>query len=195
MTGRKSPRAMPKPCWFPLPPTAMFCYSSCRAAVVVEARPSELFFRRHHHDLPRHSSIHRGHPDSSAGCSSRSPYSRCPSSRASALRPWAYHTGAGWLGPSSSVSSACCAHARHRSIPAAIVPRSGPKLTIAPRSSSRRLFAGYHAVHGIVKHTMPSEIWQTVFSVIGADRGRASRHSSALQEWRAPSSEPGAGAG
>jgi hypothetical protein len=28
--------------------------------------------------------------------------------------------------------------------------------------------AGYHATHGIVKHTVPSETWQLVFSVIGA---------------------------
>ena len=28
--------------------------------------------------------------------------------------------------------------------------------------------AGYHATHGIVKHTMPSETWQTAFSIIGA---------------------------
>jgi hypothetical protein len=28
--------------------------------------------------------------------------------------------------------------------------------------------AGYHATHGIVKHTMPSEAWQIVFSLIGA---------------------------
>ncbi len=28
--------------------------------------------------------------------------------------------------------------------------------------------AGFHATHGIVKHLMPSETWQTVFSVIGA---------------------------
>ena len=28
--------------------------------------------------------------------------------------------------------------------------------------------AGYHATHGIVKHTMPSEAWQLIFSVIGA---------------------------
>ena len=30
------------------------------------------------------------------------------------------------------------------------------------------IVAGFHATHGIVKHTMPSETWQTVFSVIGA---------------------------
>ncbi len=28
--------------------------------------------------------------------------------------------------------------------------------------------AGYHATHGIVKHTMPSETWQVVFSLVGA---------------------------
>ena len=28
--------------------------------------------------------------------------------------------------------------------------------------------AGYHATHGIVTHTMPSEAWQVVFSIIGA---------------------------
>jgi hypothetical protein len=28
--------------------------------------------------------------------------------------------------------------------------------------------AGYHATHGIVKHTMPSETWQIAFSVVGA---------------------------
>ena len=28
--------------------------------------------------------------------------------------------------------------------------------------------AGYHATHGIVKHTMPSDTWQIIFSVIGA---------------------------
>jgi hypothetical protein len=30
------------------------------------------------------------------------------------------------------------------------------------------VIAGYHATHGIVKHTMPSEAWQTVFSGLGA---------------------------
>jgi hypothetical protein len=28
--------------------------------------------------------------------------------------------------------------------------------------------AGYHATHGIVKHTMPSEAWQVAFSLVGA---------------------------
>ena len=28
--------------------------------------------------------------------------------------------------------------------------------------------AGFHATHGIVKHTMPSEGWQVAFSIIGA---------------------------
>jgi hypothetical protein len=28
--------------------------------------------------------------------------------------------------------------------------------------------AGYHATHGIVRHTMPSVLWQTLFSLLGA---------------------------
>ena len=28
--------------------------------------------------------------------------------------------------------------------------------------------AGFHATHGIVKHLMPSDVWQITFSVIGA---------------------------
>ena len=28
--------------------------------------------------------------------------------------------------------------------------------------------AGYHAVHGIAKHAVPSETWQTLFSIVGA---------------------------
>jgi len=28
--------------------------------------------------------------------------------------------------------------------------------------------AGFHATHGIVKHTMPSQTWQMVFSIPGA---------------------------
>jgi hypothetical protein len=28
--------------------------------------------------------------------------------------------------------------------------------------------AGYYATHGIVRHSMPSETWQVVFSLIGA---------------------------
>ena len=36
------------------------------------------------------------------------------------------------------------------------------------RLEEEKVIAGYHATHGIVKHTMPSEGWQIAFSVVGA---------------------------
>ena len=42
------------------------------------------------------------------------------------------------------------------------------RLTIALAFVAPAALAGYHATHGIVKHTMPSETWQLVFSVVGA---------------------------
>jgi hypothetical protein len=42
------------------------------------------------------------------------------------------------------------------------------KFLVAVAFVAPAAIAGYHATHGIVKHTMPSETWQIVFSVIGA---------------------------
>ena len=42
------------------------------------------------------------------------------------------------------------------------------KLAVALAFLAPAAIAGFHATHGIVKHLMPSETWQTVFSVIGA---------------------------
>ena len=42
------------------------------------------------------------------------------------------------------------------------------KLAVALAFVAPAAIAGFHATHGIVKHLMPSETWQTVFSVIGA---------------------------
>ena len=42
------------------------------------------------------------------------------------------------------------------------------KLATALAFVAPAAIAGFHATHGIVKHLMPSETWQTVFSVIGA---------------------------
>lgn len=42
------------------------------------------------------------------------------------------------------------------------------RLVIALVFVAPAAIAGYHATHGIVKHSMPSETWQIVFSVIGA---------------------------
>lgn len=50
----------------------------------------------------------------------------------------------------------------------AIVRPLWAKLAIAAVFVAPAVIAGYHAVHGIVKHTMPSEFWQITFSIIGA---------------------------
>ena len=42
------------------------------------------------------------------------------------------------------------------------------KFAVALAFVAPAAIAGFHATHGIVKHLMPSETWQTVFSVIGA---------------------------
>jgi hypothetical protein len=42
------------------------------------------------------------------------------------------------------------------------------KLAVALAFVAPAAIAGFHATLGIVKHLMPSETWQTVFSVIGA---------------------------
>jgi hypothetical protein len=42
------------------------------------------------------------------------------------------------------------------------------KILVALAFVAPAAIAGFHATHGIVKHTMPSEAWQLAFSVIGA---------------------------
>jgi disulfide bond formation protein DsbB len=42
------------------------------------------------------------------------------------------------------------------------------RILIAVAFVAPAAIAGYHATHGIVKHTMPSEGWQVAFSIIGA---------------------------
>ncbi|UDF04740.1 hypothetical protein [Asticcacaulis sp. AND118] len=81
---------------------------------------------------------------------------------------WAYGTGAGW--PGAILIGL---------IGAALTLGIGQFLLIVVRPLWIRLLvaaafvlpaaiAGFHATHGIVKHTMPSKTWQVIFSVIGA---------------------------
>ncbi|NDW06514.1 hypothetical protein [Jiella pacifica] len=42
------------------------------------------------------------------------------------------------------------------------------KLAVALAFVAPAAVAGFHATHGILKHLIPSETWQAVFSVIGA---------------------------
>lgn len=81
---------------------------------------------------------------------------------------WAFHTGAGWLG---AIPVGIAAGGLTLGIGQAMLATVRPlwaKFAIAAIFVAPAVIAGYHAVHGIVKHTMPSETWQIVFSVVGA---------------------------
>jgi hypothetical protein len=62
---------------------------------------------------------------------------------------WAYEMGAGWPG-------------------GILVGLITAGLTLGLVFAAPAALAGYHAVHGIVKHAVPSETWQMLFSAIGA---------------------------
>lgn len=74
---------------------------------------------------------------------------------------WGYQTGAGGTG---GIIVGLVAAALTLGIGQFMLAFVRPLwLRLAPAA-----LAGYHATHGIVKHTMPSDTWQIVFSVIGA---------------------------
>jgi hypothetical protein len=81
---------------------------------------------------------------------------------------WAFHTGAGWLG---AIFVGMVAAGLTLGIGQILLMTVRPvwaRLLIALVFVAPAVIAGYHATHGIVKHTMPSETWQFIFSVIGA---------------------------
>lgn len=81
---------------------------------------------------------------------------------------WAYGTGAGWLGGIAVGAVAGLATLLAGHLLLAFVRPLWLRLVIAAAFVAPAAIAGYHATHGIVKHTMPSETWQVVFSVLGA---------------------------
>jgi len=81
---------------------------------------------------------------------------------------WAYHTGAGWLGAIVIGVIGAGLTLGIGQLLLMVVRPLWAKLLIALVFVAPAVIAGYHATHGIVKHTMPSETWQVVFSVIGA---------------------------
>jgi uncharacterized membrane protein YeaQ/YmgE (transglycosylase-associated protein family) len=81
---------------------------------------------------------------------------------------WVYHTGAGWLG---AIVVGLIGAALTLGIGQFLLIVAQPlwaRLLIALVFVAPAAIAGYHATHGIVKHTMPSEAWQIVFSIVGA---------------------------
>lgn len=81
---------------------------------------------------------------------------------------WAYHTGAGWFGAILVGIAAAGITLGFGQVLLATVRPLWAKLAISAVFVAPAVIAGYHAVHGIVKHTMPSEAWQIEFSVVGA---------------------------
>jgi len=81
---------------------------------------------------------------------------------------WAYQTGAGLLGTILvGLASAALTLGLGQFLLSVVQPLWA-RMLIALAFVAPAALAGYHATHGIVKHTMPSETWQVVFSIIGA---------------------------
>jgi hypothetical protein len=83
-------------------------------------------------------------------------------------RTWAFNTGAGWLGAILLGVLAAGLTPGVGQIVLGVINPMWSKLAIAQVFVAPPTVAGYHATHGIAKHMIPSEIWQIVFSVIGA---------------------------
>lgn len=81
---------------------------------------------------------------------------------------WAHGTGAGLPGAIliGAVAAAVTLTAGHLLI--TFVRPTWLKLIVAAAFVAPAAIAGFHATHGIVKQLMPSDTWQTIFSVGGA---------------------------
>lgn len=81
---------------------------------------------------------------------------------------WAYQTGAGLPG---SVLVGLVGAGLVFGIGQFLIIVARPmwvKLVVALAFVAPAAIAGFYATHGIVKHLMPSETWQAIFSAIGA---------------------------
>ncbi len=81
---------------------------------------------------------------------------------------WAYGTGVGWLGALVVGALAAGLTFGIGQFLFVYVRPLWARILIALAFVAPAAMAGFHATHGIVKHTMPSEGWQVAFSVIGA---------------------------
>jgi hypothetical protein len=84
------------------------------------------------------------------------------------LGMWAYHTGAGWLGAIIVGLVGAALTLGIGQFLLIVVQPLWARVLIALVFVAPAAIAGYHATHGIVKHTMPSEAWQIAFSIVGA---------------------------
>lgn len=81
---------------------------------------------------------------------------------------WAYGTGAGWLGGIAVGTVTVLATLVLGQLLLAFVKPLWLRLMVAVTFVAPAAIAGYHATHGIAKHTVPSETWQIALSLVGA---------------------------
>lgn len=81
---------------------------------------------------------------------------------------WAHDTGSGWLGGIVAGALAAGLTFGIGQLLLIVVRPLWLRIAIALAFVAPAALAGYHATHGIVKHTMPPETWQIVFSIVGA---------------------------
>lgn len=81
---------------------------------------------------------------------------------------WAHETGAGLVGAIVISAAAAGMALGVGQLLLAILRPAWLKILVAMAFVAPAAIAGFHATHGIVRHTMPSETWQLVFSVVGA---------------------------
>ena len=81
---------------------------------------------------------------------------------------WAYQSGAGLIGAIFAGLLAAGLTFGVGQIGLMLARATWARLLIALIFVAPAVMAGYHATHGIVKHAMPCEAWQQLFSVIGA---------------------------
>lgn len=81
---------------------------------------------------------------------------------------WTYHSGAGWLGAILVGITSAALMLGIVQFLLIIVRPLWMRMLIAIFFVAPAAVAGFHATHGIAKHTVPSEGWQIFFSIFGA---------------------------
>lgn len=81
---------------------------------------------------------------------------------------FAYNTGGGPIGPLAGGIAAGVLTLVIGQFAFACVRSTWVRIVIAFLFAAPAVLAGFHATHGLVKLTMPSEAWQTAFSLVAA---------------------------
>ena len=153
---------------FPLPLGPDFRYAPRRAVEVVEARPSDQFIRESTTMIILGILLSIAAIGLLCWLLFTLAVFALPFLVGVSAGTWAYHTGAGWLGTILVGLTVAGVTLGLGQVLLMNVRPLWARLLIALVFVVPAVIAGYHATHGIVKHTMPSETWQMAFSIIGA---------------------------